>query len=108
MEKVSKKTIKKKQQDRQETWKKKEERRITEKQSAITKEEMKFYRLKFEGAQQNLRSMLYVTIGKEGKEIFAQKLFNLSDVRGVPPFWLNHTVDPPTAWEDWSDTINWH
>ena len=83
MEKVSKKTIKKKQQDRQETWKKKEERRITEKQSAITKEEMKFYRLKFEGAQQNLRSMLYVTIGKEGKEIFAQKLFNLKYPLGL-------------------------
>ena len=28
---------------------------------------------------------------------------NESNVRGIPPFWQNHTVDPPTPWEDWSD-----
>ena len=28
---------------------------------------------------------------------------NESNVRGIPPFWQNHTVDPPIPWEDWSD-----
>ena len=28
---------------------------------------------------------------------------NESNVRGIPPFWQNHTVDPPIPWEDWGD-----
>ena len=28
---------------------------------------------------------------------------NESNVRGIPLFWQNHTVDPPIPWEDWSD-----
>ena len=28
---------------------------------------------------------------------------NESNVRGIPPFCQNHTVDPPIPWEDWSD-----
>ena len=28
---------------------------------------------------------------------------NESNVRGIPPFRQNHTVDPPITWDDWSD-----
>ena len=28
---------------------------------------------------------------------------NESNMRGIPSFWQNHTVDPPTPWEEWSD-----
>ena len=28
---------------------------------------------------------------------------NQSNVRGIPSFWQNHTVDPPITWEEWSD-----
>ena len=28
---------------------------------------------------------------------------NESNVRGIPSFWQNHTVDPLIPWEDWSD-----
>ena len=28
---------------------------------------------------------------------------NESNVRGMPSFWQNHTVDPPIPWEEWSD-----
>ena len=31
---------------------------------------------------------------------------NESKVRGIPPFWQNHTVDPPIPWEDWSDLFH--
>ena len=31
---------------------------------------------------------------------------NESNVRGIPPFWQNHTVDPPIPWEDWSDLFH--
>ena len=31
---------------------------------------------------------------------------NESNVRGKPPFWQNHTVDPPILWEDWSDLFH--
>ena len=31
---------------------------------------------------------------------------NESNVRGIPPFWQNHTVDPPILWEDWSDLFH--
>ena len=31
---------------------------------------------------------------------------NESNVRGNPPFWRNHTVDPPIPWEDWSDLFH--
>ena len=31
---------------------------------------------------------------------------NESNVRGIPPFWQNHTVDPPFHWEDWSDLFH--
>ena len=24
-------------------------------------------------------------------------------MRRVPPFWQNHTMDPPIPWEDWND-----
>ena len=30
---------------------------------------------------------------------------NKSNVRRIPPFWQNHTVDPPTPWKDWSDLL---
>ena len=28
---------------------------------------------------------------------------NDSNVRGIPPFWPNHTLEPPHAWTQWSD-----
>ena len=28
---------------------------------------------------------------------------NDSNVRGVSPFWPNHTLEPPHAWTQWSD-----
>ena len=31
---------------------------------------------------------------------------NESNVKRIPPFWQNHTVDPPTLWEDWSDLFH--
>ena len=31
---------------------------------------------------------------------------NESNVRGIPPFWQNHTVDPPIPWEDWSNLFH--
>ena len=31
---------------------------------------------------------------------------NESNVRGIPPFWQNHTVDPPIPWEDCSDLFH--
>ena len=31
---------------------------------------------------------------------------NESNVRGIRPFWQNHTVDPPIPWEDWSDLFH--
>ena len=31
---------------------------------------------------------------------------NKPKVRGIPPFWQNHTVDPPIPWEDWSDLFH--
>ena len=31
---------------------------------------------------------------------------NESNVRGIAPFWQNHTVDPPIPWEDWSDLFH--
>ena len=31
---------------------------------------------------------------------------NESNVRRIPPFWQNHTVDPPIPWEDWSDLFH--
>ena len=33
----------------------------------------------------------------------AQSNSNESNVRGIPSFWQNHTVDPPIPWEEWSD-----
>ena len=33
----------------------------------------------------------------------AQSNSNESNVRGIPSFWRNHTVDPPIHWEEWSD-----
>ena len=33
----------------------------------------------------------------------AQSNSNESNVRGIPSFWQNHTVDPPITWEEWSD-----
>ena len=33
----------------------------------------------------------------------AQSNRNESNVRGIPSFWQNHTVDPPIPWEEWSD-----
>ena len=27
-------------------------------------------------------------------------------MRGIPPFWQNHTVDPPIPWEEWSDLFH--
>ena len=33
----------------------------------------------------------------------AQSNSNESNVRGIPSFWQNHTVDPPISWEEWSD-----
>ena len=33
-------------------------------------------------------------------------LNNECNVRGIPPFWQNHTVDPPIPWEDWSDLFH--
>ena len=29
-----------------------------------------------------------------------------SNVRRIPPFWQNHTVDPPIPWEDCSDLFH--
>ena len=31
---------------------------------------------------------------------------NESIVRGISPFWQNHTVDPPIPWEDWIDLFH--
>ena len=31
---------------------------------------------------------------------------NKFNVRGIPSFWQNHTVDPPIPWEDWSDLFH--
>ena len=31
---------------------------------------------------------------------------NESNVRGIPSFWQNHTVDPPIPGEDWSDLFH--
>ena len=31
---------------------------------------------------------------------------NESNVRRIPPFWQNHTEDPPTLCEDWSDLFH--
>ena len=31
---------------------------------------------------------------------------NESNVRGIPSFWQNNTVDPPIPWEDWSDLFH--
>ena len=31
---------------------------------------------------------------------------NKSNVRGIPSFWQNHTIDPPIPWEDWSDLFH--
>ena len=31
---------------------------------------------------------------------------NKSNVRGIPPFWQNHTVDPPIPRKDWSDLFH--
>ena len=31
---------------------------------------------------------------------------NESNVRGIPPFWQNHTVGPAIPWEDWSDLFH--
>ena len=31
---------------------------------------------------------------------------NESNVRGIPSFWQNHTVDHPIPWEDWSDLFH--
>ena len=28
---------------------------------------------------------------------------NDSNVRGIPPFWPNHTLEPPHAWTQWRD-----
>ena len=33
----------------------------------------------------------------------AQSNSNKSNLRGIPSFWQNHTVDPPVPWEEWSD-----
>ena len=33
----------------------------------------------------------------------AQSNSNELNVRGIPSFWQNHTVDPPIPWEEWSD-----
>ena len=33
----------------------------------------------------------------------AQSNSNESNLRGIPSFWQNHTVDPPIPWEEWSD-----
>ena len=33
----------------------------------------------------------------------AQSNSNESNVRGIPSFWQNHTVDPSIPWEEWSD-----
>ena len=33
----------------------------------------------------------------------AQSNSNESNVRGIPSFWQNHTVDPPIPCEEWSD-----
>ena len=35
----------------------------------------------------------------------AQSNSNESNVRGIPSFWQNHTVDPPFPWEEWSDSF---
>ena len=31
---------------------------------------------------------------------------NESNVKGIPPFWQNHAVDPPIPWEDWSNLFH--
>ena len=31
---------------------------------------------------------------------------NEPNVRGIPSFWQNHTVDPSIPWEDWSDLFH--
>ena len=31
---------------------------------------------------------------------------NESNMRGKPPFWQNHTVDPHIPWQDWSDLFH--
>ena len=31
---------------------------------------------------------------------------NEPNLRVIPPFWQNHTVDPPIPWEDWSDLFH--
>ena len=33
----------------------------------------------------------------------AQSKSNKSNVRGIPSFWQNHTVDSPIPWKEWSD-----